>query len=256
MGTTKNRVSPKNQFIPIQPKMLSWVRIELGLSLKQAAEKTKFSTSDLQNWESGTSGITLSQGKKLADKYKVSLPFLYLKQTPKKHKFKSLVDFRAESKKNVFSDRLCLAIQKAHHRQVWMRDFLIDEGHEKLAWLGKFSQQKDPDNIAQQCKAWLVIKQRDIAKLKDNKAALSYWIAKVEAQGVIVASNDTHFAYKIDREEYSGLVLYDDYAPLILLNPQDSPARRIFTLIHELAHLLIKQESSVSLVDFRMKLKI
>ena len=87
--------------------------------------------------------------------------------------------------------------------------------------------------------------------MPDSKKALDYWIAKIEAKGVVVSSNSTHAAHKIDRSEYSGLVLYDDYAPLILLNPADSPARRIFTLAHELTHLLLGSSDGLSKIEFR-----
>lgn len=244
-----------NQFAPVYPDTLRWIRIELGLSLEQVAKKTKFSIEQLQNWEQGTQGITLTQAKKIADKYKVSLPFLYLKKTPKKHRFKSIVDFRTESQKENFSDRLCFAIKTAQHRQMWMREFLQEEGHSPLDWLGMFSNNQDIGNIATHCKKWLGITQHDISALTDDKEALDYWMGKIEEKGVIVANNHTHNAYKIDRTEYSGLVLHDEYAPLILLNPKDKPSRRIFTLVHELAHLLIKPESSLSLIDFRTNVK-
>ena len=240
-----------NQPVPVHPATLKWIRIELGLSTQQVADKLKLSIEQLQNWESGSEGITLSQSKKIAKKYKVSLPFLYLKQTPKKHRFKSIIDFRSASYQENFSDRLCLAIKTIHERQVWMREFLQEEGQKPLEWLGRFSGSNNIDNIAKQCRQWLEIKQQEISDLKDDKEAFYYWIEKIEAKGVIVANNNNHRFSQIDRKEYSGLVLYDQYAPLILLNPKDSYARRIFTLLHELAHLLVKPESCLSLIDFR-----
>lgn len=239
-------------FTPVHPQTLRWIRIELGLSLEQVAQKTKFSIEELQSWESGTEQLTLSQTKKIAKKYKVSVPFLYQKQTPKKHRFKSIVDFRSEKQQEYFSDRLHLAIKKAHFHQTWMSDFLQSGGQVPLEWIGRFSNSSSVDEIAEECRNWLNIKQEEITVSKDDKAAFDYWVGKIEEKGVIVASNHTHNAYKIDRKEYSGLVLYDRYAPLILLNPKDKPSRKIFTLLHELAHLLVKPESCLSLVDFRI----
>ncbi len=236
---------------PVHPNTLRWAREDLGLSLEQAAEKTKFSPQEIIDWENGVCGMTLTQAKKFAEKYKVSLPFIYLKKTPDKHKIKDIVDFRSYDGRQDFSDRLHLAIKKSHARQLWMRQILIDEGKTKLDWLGSFSQNSNVQHIAKACKKWLGISQDEISCLPDDKEALNYWVTKIEAKGVSVANNHTHNAYKVDRKEYSGLVLYDEYAPLILLNPKDSPARRIFTLLHELAHLLVKPESSLSLIDFR-----
>lgn len=238
-------------FVPVHPNTLKWARIELGLSLEQVADKTSFSIEKLENWEHGKQGIVLTQAKKLAKKYKVSLPFLYLKQTPTKHHFKSIIDFRSENYKNNYSDRLCLAIKTAHARQVWMRQFLQTENHQPLDWLGSFSNEKNTAYIAQKCRQWLGVEQNEIIALKDNKQTLDYWITKIEEKRVIVAQNNNHRFSQVDRKEYSGLVLYDNYAPFILLNPKDNPSRKIFTLLHELAHLLVNQNSSLSLIDFR-----
>lgn len=240
-----------NQFVPIHPATLKWIRIELGLSIQQAADKLKLSAEQLQNWENGSEGITLSQAKKIAEKYKVSLPFLYLKETPKKHRFKSIIDFRSANHQENFSDRLCWAIKTIHDRQIWMREFLQAEDKKPLEWLGKFSNTNNITGIAQKCQLWLDVRQDEISALKNNKEALDYWKAKIESKGVVIAQNNNHRFSQVDRKEYSGLVLYDKYVPFILLNPKDSYARRIFTLLHELAHLLVKPQSSLSLLDFR-----
>lgn len=239
-------------FAPVHPQTLHWIRIELGLSLETIAKKTNFSVENLQKWEEGTEKLTLSQTKKIAKIYKVSVAFLYQKQTPDEHHFKSIVDFRrASSRYEPFSDRLHLAIRKAHFRQTWMSEFLQSENKQPLDWLGCFSNNDNFFEIAEKCKNWLNIEQEKIKILQDDKEAFDYWVEKIEGKGVIVASNHTHSAYKIDREEYSGIVLYDEYAPLILLNPKDKPSRKIFTLLHELAHLLIKPESCLSAINFR-----
>ncbi|MCZ6802415.1 MAG: XRE family transcriptional regulator [Proteobacteria bacterium] len=238
--------------VPIHPPALRWAREEIGLTLEKAVAKTKFDIAQLQKWEDGEEKISLPQAKKLAEKYKVSLPFLYLKNIPKDHQFEKLIDFRRDNEKHFYSDRLCLAIKTARSRQEWMSNILQTEGKQPLNWLGAFDVETDAETIAIECKNWLNVNSAEIAQLKDGKEALAYWISKVENKGVLVAVNHTHSAYRVDRKEYSGLVLHDDYAPLILLNPQDNPSRRIFTLIHELSHLLLKQDSSISLINFRM----
>jgi Zn-dependent peptidase ImmA (M78 family) len=43
-------------------------------------------------------------------------------------------------------------------------------------------------------------------------------------------------AFRVD--DYSGFCLYDDEFPLIYVNNSTSKTRQIFTLFHELAHLI------------------
>ena len=242
----------KKQYVPIHPATLAWARVEVGLSCEQVAEKTKWSVAEIKAWEAGSSGITMSDGRKLAQKYKVSLPFLYRRDTPKQHTFDNIKDFRNISRQDTLSSRLCVAIRDATHKQQWLRNFLIEEEHAPLQWLGAHSANSDATAIAEHIRDWLGIRVDDISALKNAKEALDYWVDKIEAKGVVVASNSTHGSHNIPREEYSGLVLYDEYAPLILLNPADSLPRRIFTLLHELAHLIIGRTSNMSLVDFKI----
>ncbi len=237
--------------VPVHPPTLRWAREEMGLSVGEVAEKTAYSIEELRQWENGEQAIELSKAKKLADKYKVSLPLLYLKEIPQGWRVQKPVDFRRLDKKFPYSYQLNLALHTARMRQQWLREFLQEEEEKPLDWLGTFNQEQSSAEIAEYILQWLEVDIEKIGNFRDDKDALASWIRKVEAKRIIVAANSTHRYQKIPHEEYSGLVLYDEFAPLILLNPADSPARRLFTLIHELAHLLLDRQSSLSLIDFR-----
>jgi Zn-dependent peptidase ImmA (M78 family) len=62
--------------------------------------------------------------------------------------------------------------------------------------------------------------------------ALKYWRDVLEQHGVFVFKD----AFK--DEKYSGFCLYDDVFPVIYINNSQAKTRQIFTLFHELAHLL------------------
>ena len=239
--------------VPVHPATLRWARQNLGLSIAQVAEKLDKSVKVITAWESGQESIGLSNAKKLADKYKVSLPALYLKNIPEEWQQEKPKDFRCHENQKSYSYPLCYAIRNARERQAWMRDYLQNENAKPLDWLGSFAGQQNIKPIVDWVVQWLEIDRQKIAGLKNDKQALSYWTEKIEAKRIMVSANGTHVAHKIDRSEYSGLVLYDHYIPLILLNPADSPARRIFTLVHELAHLLLDNNSGVSHINFRQE---
>lgn len=52
-----------------------------------------------------------------------------------------------------------------------------------------------------------------------------------------VAVGNTH--RKLEVSEFRGFAISNTFAPLIFINSSDAPAARLFTLIHELAHIWI-----------------
>ena len=53
---------------------------------------------------------------------------------------------------------------------------------------------------------------------------------------------------KIPRDEFQGMAIADNIAPLIVINPNDARAAQVFTFIHELSHLWMGL-SGVSNID-------
>ena len=236
--------------VPIYPSTLRQARKAVGLSKAKAADKLNVDVEKIESWETGAKEINLTQGRDIAQKYRTSLYALYLKDASEIFAPTDLIDFRKPESQEPYSYELYSAINAARDRQIWISDYLKNQGTEKLDWVSSISLGKI-SNVSRWVIEWLDVDKNHISKTKSLDKALDYWIDLIEAKGIVVVKNRTHSAYKIASEEYSGLVLYDDYCPVIMLNPADSNSRQIFTLIHELAHLLLRDKNSVSLIDFR-----
>lgn len=52
-----------------------------------------------------------------------------------------------------------------------------------------------------------------------------------------IALGNTH--RKLEVSEFRGFVISDAYAPVVFINSSDAPTARLFTLLHELAHIWI-----------------
>ncbi len=103
---------------------------------------------------------------------------------------------------------------------------------------------------------------RDILKLQPNwtvtenlttwKEAFRLLIDRAEAAGIFVVINgvvDNNTSRNLDINEFRGFVLYDNYAPFIFINSKDFISGKIFTLIHELVHILIGKSASFDFTD-------
>ena len=223
-------------YAPINPKTLKWARETAGYNdLSELAISLKIEEVELKEWESGKTPLTIGKAKKLANKYNVSLPVLYLDEIPEEFNFNPPHDFRRLANDNI-KPKLRWAITTAQDRQQWASEILKSED-KKFKRPEVFNPQGGSKNLALKIRQWLGLPTNP----KVPEKWLDEWIAKAEDKGVLVMQTNTHFYRKIAGNEFSGCLLNDDYAPVILLNGSDSPARRLFTLFHELAHLWLNK---------------
>ena len=86
--------------------------------------------------------------------------------------------------------------------------------------------------MAERVRAYLSVSVEDQRRWADDDTALKNWRDALFSAGIYVFKD----AFRVD--EFSGFCLYDDIFPLIYVNNSSSKTRQIFTLFHELAHLL------------------
>ena len=69
----------------------------------------------------------------------------------------------------------------------------------------------------------------------DGRAGFNAWRTRIEDAGVLVFQT-TRFS----TEEASGFAIAGDILPIVVVNRNDTLTRRTFSLLHELAHLIIR----------------
>ena len=95
--------------------------------------------------------------------------------------------------------------------------------------------------LAQRIRNRIGVSTQDQCGWKDSRDAFDNWRVAVEELGVWV------FKEAFKNEDYCGFCVYDEKFPIIYINNSQAPQRQIFTLFHELGHLLINKAG----VDFR-----
>ncbi len=89
------------------------------------------------------------------------------------------------------------------------------------------------DVFATQIRSFLSLTNQLQIKLRKPEAALAYCISKLEEQDFLIFQ-----AAKVRPEEMRGLSIAYEEFPIIALNRKDEPSARLFTLFHELVHVL------------------
>lgn len=148
------------------------------------------------------------------------------------------------------SSELLDTILFAQKIQEWAKDILLEWGQEKLPFCGKYKDNYTIEGVIEELKRIFEIENNWASRKSTWTEALNYLIEKAEEKGIIVlrngiVGNNTH--RKLNINEFRGFVLYEEIAPVIFINNNDSISAKIFTLIHEIVHILIGQSSSFDL---------
>lgn len=240
---------------PVEPEAMRWARESAGYTRAGAAAKLNHPESVIEAWETGEVKPSLTQAKKVARIYRYPLNVLYLKEIPED--FPGIPDLRSSQKNSrvgpeSWSPNLRWLIRQGYDRQATARELLMAEGTRRLDWVGsEASMAKRPKDLASQIRNSLNVSIDDQFEWKTMRDAFSEWIDRIEANGVFVHQSNHHQGYRVESEEMRGLALFDDTAPFIILNNYGALSGKIFTLMHELAHLWIGKPGISGDVLFR-----
>jgi len=115
-----------------------------------------------------------------------------------------------------------------------------------LRWIGSLRGSTDVDKAAAAIRTSLAIPIAAFRQAKNADRALAVWVSAVEQLGAFVVQSGD-----IDPAVARGFCLDDELAPFIFINSKDAQRARIFTLIHELAHLFLGVSGVSNMLDAR-----
>lgn len=220
----------------INHELLIWARKSAGLNLEQASKKVGVPEERLASWESGRNRPTINQLRKLANAYKRPLAVFYLPSPPRD--FQPLRDYRqlTAGPQEPESPGLLLAVRRAWaQREIAIELYgNLDEKPPQFP-IAAFTTD-DPEVLALKIRNELGISLEIQAGFKSKYEAFNWWRNSLESKGILVFQ-----ATEVDISEMRGFSLTDRPLPVVVVNIKDSPLARIFSMIHELAHISINQ---------------
>lgn len=223
--------------VGVQPSVIRWARESIGMSIEDVAHKLKKSPEEVTAWESvdGTSP-TYSQLENLAYKvFKRPMAVFFLPAPPDEippvREFRTLPDADLQT---LHADTY-LQVRKAHAYQLTLKEIFDSSNPSgKQIWKeAPLDMQLSVEAQALNVRKALGISLEDQLALRSDELALKRWREAVEANGIFV------FKAPFKQKDISGFCLLDTDLPLIYLNNSTTKTRQIFSLLHELAHLLL-----------------
>lgn len=198
-------------------------------------------------WIKGDNNPTFKQLQDFADFLKIPLGYLFLKEPPEinimEAEFRSINNQLPNMSKNL-QDTITAMDMKRN----WMSDYRKNLGWDKLTVIEKFDRQKNGtiSHDASLAKELLGLKENWYTTVNDYGMAYNFLKNKMEDKGILVMQNGVvgnNTRRKLEINEFRAFMLYDDIAPIIFINNNDSQGGKIFSLVHEFIHVLLGQEN-------------
>lgn len=235
------------EFMPINPDVLKWARERSGLSVEDATKKfAKF-----QSWEAGELSPTYSQLEQLSDTLKLPIAAFFFPTRPNLPDIEKTFRSLPSAELSKLSAKVRLMLRKAKAMQLNLADLYSgrNPAAKNIVQSLEFRGRVPISRIAADTRDFLGITLEKQFYWKDADEALLAWRVALQKTGVSVfkdAFRDT---------EISGFCLYDPEFPVIYVNNTTTKTRQIFTLAHELGHLLFRS-SGINWINSRYSVSI
>ncbi len=232
----------------INPDILSWARETAGLDLEMAARKIVLNAARgmsgaerLAAIEAGDVVPSAALLRRMADKYHRPILTFYLPKVPAPPQLGQ--DFRTlpapGDQSNIL---LATLLRDVKARQALVRETLDDDDDAlEVELVGSAKGIRDAAGLSAAIARAIDFDRAAYRAHAKGEEAFAYLRTLVEAKGVFVllAGDCGHWSTAIEVGIFRGFAIADRLAPFIVINDQDAKSAWAFTLLHELAHLLI-----------------
>ncbi len=222
--------------VPVTPSVLRWAIEESGYSTEDIAHAIGVRSALLEQWAAGDSKPTLTHARKLASKLHRPFAALLLPAPPESRPL--LVEFRHPigDRRELNPDERRYVRKASRFQEVlsWLaRELEIERPQTPSA-----SIDDDPVSVARVARDVLRISTTDQEAWTSPSAAFDEWRTALERTGHLA------FLFSLGKDSSRGFSLWDDFAPVVAVNTAWNESARIFTLFHEMGHLITRTSSA------------
>ena len=218
--------------VEIKPGILEWMSRQYEFNNLDMNWQKR-----LNEWLSGSRKPTFAQLQEICKKLHIPVGYLFLDAPPNEKL--DILEYRTIKSEGLVeaSNNLQDIVMEMEMIQDWMKQYMLENDYGPFPYGTK---KMDKDEIVKALYADAGISVQWFESCADTREAFAYFRTLFSNLGITimmngVVGNNTHRKLSID--EFRAFTLFDDYAPLIFINGADSYNGRLFSLLHEVAHV-------------------
>jgi Zn-dependent peptidase ImmA (M78 family)/transcriptional regulator with XRE-family HTH domain len=224
--------------VPITPQVLDWAIADSGYSRAEVAAAAGVEVSELEAWLRAELQPNITQARKIAAKLHRQLAVFLLPAPPRSDRpgvqFRHPLGERETRDLNPKERRYLRRAQRLQKAESW----LVGEMRLNPSSLPVFSLDTPIEDAAAALRTLLGVSVDTQQQWASPSIAFDEWRSALEAAGVVVMQ------FALGEDSCRGFSLWDDRAPLIAVNTAWRDEARMFTLFHELGHLVTRTNSA------------
>lgn len=226
---------PRSADALVTSSVLRWAREDAGYEVEEAARKVSVKPAKLESWEAGEARPTIKQARKLAQAYKRPLGVFFLLEPPTS--FQAMQDFRRlpVDRPRTESPCLRLAIRQARHLREVALSLAAGLGEDLSTWDLRADRTTPAEALARSIREELGVPMQDQTSWYRKHEALKGWRRALEDRGMLVYQMSG-----VEMNEARAFSLAELPLPVVAINSNDAPAGRVFSMLHELAHVALR----------------
>ena len=223
--------------VPISAQVLAWAREEAGFTQVELAERVQLDAARVEDWENAKSSPTKGQFSKLVKVLKRPSALFFLPEPPTDAGMPTSFRRAQGSANRKLSPKETHQIRWARRLQELTAWVLQDTGAPRVE-LNRYQTNQNPTKAAIRERSNSSISTPDQLAWQNPSVAFREWRGHLEEQGVLVMQ------LSMGKNNIRGFGAWNDYAPMVAVNTAYHPTARIFTLFHEVAHLLTRTDAA------------
>jgi len=219
----------KSILVKTKSEVLRRLREMLGFSAEEIAKKLKTTPEKIKQVENGKDSFTLSQIKKLSNIYHISLAAFFSDSIPE---IPTIPDYRLNREKRL-NPQVFIAQRRAYYLS---KEIALLSN--KKSEIPSFKIGITPKELAHVFREYLGL---EVIKNKNPKEILREYKSRIEQKMFVPIVE-----YPLKAEDVRAFSMYSDIS-IIVLNEKDRPELKLFSLFHEIGHLLTKSSALCSI---------
>ena len=220
----------------VNVRILQECREQIGLTIDEVSGKV----ASIVKIESGGKPPSFKQLDTLAHLYNVPRWVFISEEIPEKYRFARMIPLAF--RQFLESNRTGLSQSKVRTLvfQVGLcRDLIIELQEDMDEPVGAFRPPVLEDNLSLQDMAAKIRKWLNV----DSDLEFQQWKDRVEKKGVFIFMTSKYKGWShIDKNLFRGLAINHSTLPIIIINDSDARKAQSFTLLHELGHLIRRED--------------